>query len=119
MIEKVVRMNGNPKYEYAKAYIVLVDDKIYVSGYAQDEANVNTLYELNNNYIKYCKKHNKLEECIKLLDLIRPRHQGFDSNYNELCNVNYDVKQAMRVCDITNEDQNNVGDIEGLTITNW
>ena len=119
MIKKVVRMNGNPKYEYAKDYIVLIDNTLYVSGYAEDEVCVNTLYELNENYIKYCRKHNKLEAVIQLLDLIRPRHQGFDPDYNELCNVNYFVKQAMKVCDITNEDQNNVGDIEGLTITNW
>lgn len=118
MIEKIVRIDGNPKYGYAKQHIALINDKIYVRSYANDQICVQALYELDEDYIMYCRKHNKLEEVIQLLDLIRPRHE-FDPDYNELCNINYLIKQAIKVCDITKEQQKDIGNIKGLSISDW
>lgn len=121
MIKKVIRIDGNPEYEYAKAYIVLAGDKIYHNTSLKDDVTVEVLVEVDKSYINYLKGTDTLEEVIALLDLIRPRLAGFDydENWNKLCNVNNKIKKAMQVCEITGEDQTDVGGIKGLTITNW
>lgn len=121
MIRKVVRMTGNPEYDYAKSYIALIGDKIYRDTSLEDAVTISAFVELDDEYIRYMRRKGKPEEVVKMLDLIRPRFAGFDydEDWNKLCNVNFDVIKAMKVCEITGEDQIDVGGIKGLKISNF
>lgn len=118
MIKKICRINGNQNYSYAKVYLALIGDDIYVDSYEYGKYGCfDALFKLNKEYVMH-QRAEELDDIAELLNIIRPRTE-FDNEYNEFCNVNYYVKQAMRVCDITREDQLNVGGIKGLSITNW
>lgn len=121
MIEKAIRIDGNPEYEYAKCYVTLIDDDLYYkTSTVGDYGVVDTLMKVNKNLIRM-KKTEGCEEQAQLLDIIRHRDSKWDrdENWNKLCNVNYAIVKAIKVCDITYEDQINVGGIEGLTVTYW
>lgn len=122
MIKKVLRIDGNSEYEYAKAYIALIDDVIYVNTIVSEyDVITNALIELNPICIRFMRKTGKSESLIQLLDLIRPRIEYYDdvNDFNKFCNVNGDVIRAMKICEITGEDQLNVSGIDGLSVTNW
>ena len=121
MIEKVIRMDGNSEYDYAKTYIVLTGDKLYHDSYLKDAVTITALMEIDKEYVKYLRANGTCEEVVQLLNLIRPRFKGFDydEDWNKLLNVNSKVKEAMKVCEITSEEQTDVGGIKGLKISNF
>lgn len=118
MIKKIARIDGNEDYGYAKVYLALIDDDIYVDAVEIGKYGTSdVLIKLDETYVNN-KRAEGVEDVAQLLDIIRPR-DTYGEDYNKFCQVNYYVKQAMRVCDITHEDQFNVGGIKGLNITNW
>lgn len=121
MIRKVVRMDGNSEYDYAKTYIVLTGDKLYHDSHLKDAVTITALVEIDKEYVEYSRANGTCEEVAQLLDLIRPRFAGvdYDEDWNKLLNVNSRVKQAMKVCEITGEAQTDVGGIKGLKISNF
>ena len=101
-MEVTVRIDSNSNYEYAKQHLTLIDDVIYVV--ESDIKGRLSLHLLNDGYIAYT--YSKYSDNVpKLLELVKQHYS--------------DIYTAIKICQATGKSIINVGNVKGLSITDW
>ena len=101
-MQVTVRIDGNKNYVYAKEHLTLIDNVIYVveKGYNSRLS----LHLLNDGYIEYAhiKYSNNVTELLKLIK----------EHY-------YDIVVAIKFVEINGGIREDIGNIQGFTISDW
>ena len=123
MIKKTVRIDGNEEYEYSRVTIALIDGELYLVEYIESKSTsqvIKRLTLINKALIASVRDKGQFNKA-QLLDIIRKRFVGsdYDADWNRFCGVNDSVVMAMKLCDLTREEQIDVGGIKGLIVSNW
>ena len=109
MIRKIARIDGNENFDYSKAYLVLIGDELYFETVVVENGFVTEpIFKITDEFCRFV-RGKFCSELATLLSLVSMRNKYHDY-YSE-------VVKAMKICEITGEDQINVGGIKGLRIS--